>query len=229
MSAAVVIVAAGKGQRFGNSGKVLATLLDTPVLAYSIEAFQQVPEITEIVVVVGEHTEQAVMQLVSGSNWSKITEVVLGGSTRQESTDKGVNAVSSEAEVILVHDGARPLIQSQQIEACIAAAREHGGAIVAAPVTDTIKQVRDGKIESTIDRSTIWAAQTPQGFRADRLRRMMRVAATTSAVVTDEASLAEITGEEVWIVPGDSSNLKITHPADIIVAEALVRARKEKS
>lgn len=228
MKAAAVIVAAGKGARFGNSGKVLATLLEKPVLEYCVDAFEQSPGIAEIVIVAGAHTESAIQHLVSASNWTKVTKVVLGGASRQESTSNGVDAVSLDADVILVHDGARPLIQPHQIEECIAAARQYGGAIVAAPVTDTIKQVRDQKIESTIDRSTLWAAQTPQGFLAPRLRRMMRDAATVTSLITDEASLAELSGEEVWIVQGDSTNMKITHPTDVIVAEALLRAREDE-
>lgn len=229
MTAAVVIVAAGKGERFGDSGKVLATLFNRPVLEYSIEAFEQSQSISEIVLVAGKHTESAMKHLVSSSNWKKVTKVVRGGASRQESTANGVDAVSMDADVILVHDGARPLIQPIHINACVDAAREHGGAIVATPVTDTIKKVVDGQIESTLDRSELWAAQTPQGFRANLLRQMMRNAALSSKLVTDEASLAELAGESVWIVPGDASNLKITHPTDIVVAEALLRARKDQS
>lgn len=229
MRAAVVIVAAGKGSRFGDSGKVLATLLNRPVLEYSIDAFEQSESISEVVLVAGEHTERAIEHLASAGNWNKVTRVVRGGASRQESTARGVDAVSRDADVILVHDGARPLIQPEQIEACVAAAREHGGAIVATPVTDTIKRVHNGQIETTIDRSDLWAAQTPQGFHASTLRRMMRDAALSPSLVTDEASLAELSGESVRIVPGDASNIKITHPSDIVVAEALLRARKEQS
>lgn len=229
MTAAAVIVAAGKGERFGNSGKVLAELLRRPVLEYSLEAFAHSTDISEIVIVAGEHTESAIGHLVSSGNWYTPIRVVRGGSSRQESTAKGVDAVSMDAEVILVHDGARPLIQPAQIEACIAAAREHGGAIVATPVTDTIKRVFDGKIDTTIDRANLWAAQTPQGFRAPILREMLRNAALSSKLVTDEASLAELSGYPVHIVPGDASNLKITHPTDLVIAAALLRARKEMS
>lgn len=229
MTAAVVIVAAGKGLRFGNAGKVMATLLDRPVLEHTINAFEQSESISEIVLVAGEHTEVAMQHLASSVNWTKVTHVVRGGASRQESTANGVDAVSMKADVILVHDGARPLIQPVHIDACVSAAREHGGAIVAIPVTDTIKKVANERIESTIDRSDLWAAQTPQGFRANRLRQMMRNAALSPNLVTDEASLAELSGESVWIVPGNASNLKITHPTDIIVAEALLRARKDQS
>lgn len=229
MTAAAVIVAAGRGERFGSSNKVLAPLLGRPVLEHALLAFDQAESISEIVIVAGQHTELAIGHIVSAGNWIKPIRVVLGGESRQASTANGVDAVSPTAEVILVHDGARPLIQPQQIEACIAATREYGGAIVAAPVTDTIKRVRDHQIEETIDRSQLWAAQTPQGFRADLLRQMMVNASRLTTLATDEASLAELSGIPVRIVPGDSTNIKITHPTDIVVAEALLRARKEQS
>lgn len=229
MTGAAVIVAAGTGQRFGDTAKVLATLRGRPVLEYSLVAFDECESVSEIVVVAGEHTEHAIGHLVSSGNWSTPIRVVLGGDSRQASTVNGVEAVSLGVDIILVHDGARPLIRADQIESCIAVAREHGGAILAAPVTDTIKRVIGQQIDATIDRSDLWAAQTPQAFRADLLREMMRNAAQSTVFSTDEASLAELAGHPVRIVPGDSSNLKITHPTDLVIAEALLRARKESS
>lgn len=230
MTAVAVIVAAGRGERFGNSGKVLAKLLHRPALAYSLDAFDQAESITDIIIVAGEHTETAIMHLISsGGGPSKVRKIVLGGETRQQSTANGVAAVPLMTDVILVHDAARPLIQPAQIDACVAAAREHGGAILAAPVTDTVKRVVDGGIAETIDRSTLWAAQTPQAFRTDLMREMVKVSESTTDPITDEASLAEALGYPVHIVPSDFTNLKITHPTDIVVAEALLRARKELS
>ena len=229
MTAAAVIVAAGKGQRFGNTAKVIAPLMGRPVLEYSVRAFERSESISEIVIVAGEHTEVPIGHLVSGRKWNKPIRVVRGGESRQHSTANGVDAVSMGVEVILVHDGARPLIQPQHIEACVTAAREFGGAILATPMTDTVKRVYDHQIQETIDRSELWAAQTPQGFRSDLLREMMKNAARLTTLATDEASLAELSGHSVRIVPGDASNLKITHPTDIVVAEALLRARKEPS
>lgn len=226
MTAAAVIVAAGRSERFGSSSKVLAQLQSRPVLEFSIDAFDQAESIAEIVIVVGEHTEAAITQLISNGAWSTPISLVRGGASRQESTANGVDTVSASADVILVHDAARPMILPTQIEACIVAARQYGGAILAAPVTDTIKRVEAGHIESTIDRSTLWAAQTPQAFRAELLRAMI---SSDAADVTDEASLAEYLGYPVQIVPGDATNLKITHLPDLIVAEALLRARKDQS
>ena len=227
MTATAVIVAAGKGERFGDSGKVLANLLDRPVLAWTLDAFEKAASISEIVVVVGEHTRAPIVEMMYTGSWRKISEVVVGGETRQESTAHGVQAVESHAEIIVVHDAARPLILSEQIEQCIQAAREHGGAILAAPLTDTVKRVQDGIIAETIDRSTLWGAQTPQVFQADLMRQMIEFSQTTIGPVTDEASLSEGLGKPVHIVAGDSINLKITHPSDLLIAEALLRARKE--
>lgn len=224
MTAAAVIVAAGKGERFGNASKVLAELLHRPVLAWSLDAFQMCEAVDEIVLVAGEHTREAIIALVDTGPWSKVTRIVAGGDTRQQSTANGVAAVTTAAEIILVHDAARPLVLPVQIDTCIATAHKSGGAILAAPVTDTIKRVVSNIVTETVDRSTLWAAQTPQAFRTEIMREMMLA---DSENVTDEASLAEYLGYTVQIVPSDSSNLKITHPADIAVAESLILARKE--
>ena len=227
MTASAVIVAAGKGERFGDSGKVLANLLDRPVLAWTLDAFEKAASISEIVVVVGEHTRAPIVEMMYTGSWRKISEVVVGGDTRQASTANGVRAVEQHAEIIVVHDAARPLILSTQIEQCIQAAKDHGGAILAAPLTDTVKRVQDGIIAETIDRSTLWGAQTPQVFQAGLMRQMIEFSQTTTWPVTDEASLAEGLGNPIHIVAGDTINLKITHPSDLLIAEALLRARKE--
>lgn len=227
MTVSAVIVAAGKGERFGDSGKVMAPLRGRPVLSYSLDAFEQAADVDEIIIVAGEHTRPAIEHLCSHGQWSKVSYVVVGGETRQQSTAYGVAAVSADASVILVHDAARPLIRPEQIDACIDAARAHGCAILAAPVTDTIKRVDEGAITATIDRATLWAAQTPQAFRADLMRQMVAYSLQPQAAVTDEASLAEALGYSVHIVPGDSTNLKITHLTDLAIAEAILTMRRE--
>lgn len=228
MRGIAVIVAAGSGERFGNSAKVLAPLLNRPTLAWTLDAFAASSQTTGIVIVVGPHTGQAVTDLIAGGNWPKVIGIVSGGSTRQESMANGVAAVPTETDIVLVHDAARPLVLPTQIDACIVAAAQDGGAILAAPVTDTIKRVADDMIDETIDRYTLWGAQTPQVFRADLMRQMAALALTGEPGITDEASLAEKLGYAVRIVASDSTNLKITHPHDLIVAEAILRARKEQ-
>lgn len=227
MKAVAVIVAAGSGERFGNAAKVLVPLLDRPLLAWTLDAFSASTRTTGIVIVVGPHTESGVRALVANGSWPKVVAIVTGGSSRQHSMANGVAAVPQDADIVLVHDAARPLVTPQQIDACIVAARDDGGAILAAPMTDTVKRVQHGVIAETIDRSTLWGAQTPQAFRADWVRLMADVAIQGEPAITDEASLAEKLGYPVRIVPGDSTNLKITHGHDVIIAEAILRARKE--
>lgn len=228
MTAVAVLVAAGSGERFGNSAKVLVPLLERPLLAWTLDAFAQSEKTTGIVIVVGPHTETAVNELVATGNWPKVLAVVQGGGSRQESMANGVGAVPAGTDIVLVHDAARPLVQPAQIDACIDAATQYGGAILAAPVTDTIKRVSNDLISETIDRATVWGAQTPQAFRATEMRAMAKLALTGEPGITDEASLAERLGYPVRIVASDSTNLKITHPHDLIVAEAILRARKEQ-
>lgn len=227
MTAVAVIVAAGSGERFGNSAKVLVPLLNRPLLAWSLDAFTHSKKTTGIVIVVGPHTESEIVDLVASGEWPKVISIVHGGSSRQQSMANGVEAVPEDTDVVLVHDAARPLVTPSQIDASIQAATKHGGAILAAPVTDTIKRVEDGEIAETIDRSTLWGAQTPQTFRTDLMRPMAELATTGRPGITDEASLAEVFGFAVHIVPSDSTNLKITHPHDLIVAEAILTSRKE--
>ncbi len=137
----------------------------------------------------------------------------------------GVAAVRTDADVVLVHDAARPLVEPQQIDACAQTAGSRGGAILAAPVTDTIKRVADGHIVDTIDRATLWQAQTPQAFGADHMREMAALALAGTVSMTDEASLAEALGYPVEIVRSDAMNLKITQPHDLVMAEAILRQR----
>ncbi|MCA9833384.1 MAG: 2-C-methyl-D-erythritol 4-phosphate cytidylyltransferase [Thermomicrobiales bacterium] len=227
MIAVAVIVAAGKSVRFGDAIKVLTPLLDRPALAWTLDAFQQSERVDEIVVVVGEHSQVPIAELIELGQWTRVTKVVLGGATRQHSMANGVDAVRADADVILVHDAARPLVTPAQIDATIVAALVSGGAILAAPVIDTIKRVTDGVITETIDRSTLWQAQTPQTFTAIHLREMAALAVSGEVQMTDEASLAEHLGYPVTIVPCDATNLKVTHPHDVIVATAILQARKE--
>ncbi len=229
MSAVAVIVAAGTGERFGNAAKVLAPLLGRPVLAWSLDAFAGSSLTTGIIIVVSPHTEADVANLLAAGTWPQVIAVVAGGETRQHSMANGVAAVPEGTEIVLVHDAARPLVLPEDIDACIEAAVEHGGAILAAPVIDTIKRVEHGRIAETIDRSMLWGAQTPQAFRADRMGIMAELATTAEPNITDEASLAERLGFPVQIVVSDSTNLKITHPHDLLIAEAILRAREEKA
>lgn len=223
-SAAVIIVAAGRGTRLGAPDKVLLELAGRPLLCYSIDAAESARTVVETVVVAGLHTKAQIERLLDAGRWRKARQVALGGDRRQDSVEAGLRLISSDVEVVAVHDGARPLVTPDLFEACIAAARDHGAAIAAVPVTDTLKRVRNGFVAETVSRDEMWSAQTPQAVRADLLRESFAFAHAHRIDVTDEAGLMEARGVPVAVVPGSPRNLKITRPEDTVIAEALLRS-----
>lgn len=226
MTVGAVIVAAGRGERFGGGGKVLAPVAGRPMLAWSLDAFDRCEAVREIVIVAGEHTIDPIRNLVDTASWRRVTAIVPGGADRSASVAAGIAALAPDTNLVAIHDAARPLVTVPDIEAAIAAAEASGAAIVATPVTDTIKRCSpELTIERTVDRTTLWAAQTPQAFRLDLLRRAFASAAGTGA--TDEAMLFEALGLPVRIVPGRRDNMKVTVPEDLPMADFLMRRRLE--
>jgi 2-C-methyl-D-erythritol 4-phosphate cytidylyltransferase/2-C-methyl-D-erythritol 2,4-cyclodiphosphate synthase len=223
-----IIAAGGSGRRMGKEiNKVFLPLAGTPVLARSAASLAACPEVDSLVVVIAAGEEAEAADLLAGQNLAKPWQVVTGGSERQYSVANALAAVEAAADIILVHDGARPLIEPATVSAAIAAAREHGAAGVAVPVKDTIKQVADGLIVATPDRAGLWAMQTPQVFTAALLRRAYAAAAREGWLATDDAALVERLGAKVAIVPGCYRNLKITTPEDLAVAAALLGREAE--
>jgi 2-C-methyl-D-erythritol 4-phosphate cytidylyltransferase len=222
--ASAVVVAAGKGERFGQAGKVLVPLLGRPALAWTLDALAESQAVDEVVVVAGEHTRAEIETLIARGPWLKPHRLVTGGVRRQDSVLAGVRATAHHA-VVLIHDAARPLATAHQFDACAAAARDSGAAIIARPVPDTLKRVRDGVIEATVSRENLWAAQTPQGFRRDLVLNAFTSDVGRSGEFTDEAALLEALGHSVQVIRSEGLNLKITLPEDVPVAEALLRAR----
>lgn len=222
---AAVVVAAGRGQRLAAPDKVLLPLAGQPMLAWSLAAIAATPQIGTVVVVAGEHTIASVEALIEERAFQKVVAVVPGGERRQDSVAAGLAALPDQTEVVLIHDGARPLADADLFRRCAEAAAATGAVIAAMPVADTLKHVTgaDRVIAGTVDRSGLWAAQTPQAFRLDVLRRAF--ASNAGADVTDEALLCEAAGIPVQVVSSSSANLKVTHPEDVAVAEALLRAR----
>lgn len=227
--AACVIVAAGRGERFGDTGKVMSLVGGRPVLAWVLDAMETATSVRDVVIVFGDHTEVPIRMLAESGSWTKVVSFVAGGEQRQQSMANGVRAVAEDLDVVLVHDAARPLISPDLIDACASRVHETGAAILATPVTDTIKRVDEGVIGRTVDRSELWAAQTPQGFWRDALLEMCEKALAGHIEFTDEASLAEKLGRPVAIVPGNRHNIKITHPEDLDVVDALLRQREGAS
>jgi len=215
-----IIVAAGSGTRFrSDTPKQFIEIAGKPVIAYTLERFEAAPSVNSIVLVLAP--DQVASFDASAS--LKVTKVVAGGSTRAASVANGLAAACSETEIIAVHDGARPLVTVDEIERTIAKAKKTGAACLVAPVTDTIKSVREGRIVETLDRDRLRRALTPQTFRIDVLKKAFE-GVDLNEKITDECSLVEKIGLPVAIVEGSSRNIKITHPEDLILAEALLRA-----
>ena len=214
MSIAVIVPAAGTGTRFGGQiPKQFQPLAGKPLIQHVIERFLLDENVSRVIVPVAE------MLLGSVKNSERIT-FVAGGETRLQSVMRGIEH-AEDAELIAIHDAARPLFSTETFHAVVAAAREFGAALPVVPVADTINVMTDdATIERTLDRSMLAAAQTPQCFRAEVLRDVLARARQENVDATDEAGLAARFGYSVKAVPGDPRNLKITVPEDMVVAES---------
>ena len=215
-----VIVAAGSASRMGGIDKVMANLGGEPMILRTVRAFQNCDAIASIVIV----TREDLIRPISGlcREMDKVTAVVAGGSSRQESVHLGLNALPKGTKLAAVHDGARPLISWQVIDRVVRAASTYGAAAPAIPVKDTIKVVSGGLVQETPDRARLQAVQTPQVFDFDLLRGALKKAEADGASVTDDCSAVERTGMKIKIVEGDERNLKVTTPMDLKIAELLL-------
>lgn len=226
MKTAVIIVAAGRGRRMGASRpKVLLPLAGRPVLAWSVATFLRHPLIARVVIAAAD---EAAARRALGGDAGRV-QLVSGGERRQDSVRNGL-AAAGEVDIVLVHDAARPLVEPSLIAAVIEAAAEFGAAVPLTPVAATVKRAgRDGFVAATVPRDDLGLAQTPQGFRAELLRRAF-ASAPPDEPATDDATLVERLGVPVRVVEGSPRNIKITVPADLVLAEALcvgLRRREE--
>lgn len=229
MQVTAIILAAGKGERMGlGFNKVFATLQGKPVLAHSLMLFEQTSEIHQIIVVAAKGELETVKKIAAEYHISKATNFVEGGSTRFRSVAAALPYISCTATLVAVHDGARPLLKTEDLQAVLRAAEKKDGAILAAPVQDTIKeeQLIAGQpshlIGNTLNRNILWRAFTPQVFPVDLF---LDAYTRLDKNVTDDAALVESLGAEVLIVPGDVTNIKITTPMDLKLAELLLAER----
>ncbi len=224
---AAIVPAAGRGRRVGAAvNKLLLPLAGRPVLAHTLAAFQAAPSVDEVILVAGREDLDACRRLLANESFDKVSAVVPGGAERQDSVARGLEALGDDVEIVLVHDGARPLVPVDLIEASVREARRRGAVVAALPVKDTVKLVApEGAVRETPDRRACFAAQTPQAFRADVLRRAIAWARAAGFAGTDEASLVEKSGGRVQVIPGREENIKITTPDDFILAEVLLARR----
>jgi len=221
-----IIVAAGQGTRMGPGVDKLFLQLDgCPVLAHTWRRFDQSPCIDEIVLVLRDGAQSAFNALARQQRFRKTFRLVVGGKERQDSVWNGLEALSPESEIVAIQDAARPCTSEALVAATVAAARDSGAAVAAQHVTDTIKESGDGKlIERTLDRSRLWAVQTPQTFRVAVIRRALGEVRRRGLLVTDDAAACELIVQPVQLVLSSQPNPKVTRPEDLPCVEALLRA-----
>lgn len=218
-----VVPAAGSSTRMAGVNKMFLELDGVPVLARTLMALEACDNINEIIISTRDTDIPAVGALCKEYGINKATKIVRGGATRAESVYNGVKEASPEAELIAVHDGARPFITPKLVSEVVKTAREHHAAAPGVRVKDTIKVVKNGRVVDTPDRETLFAIQTPQIFDADLLKGALANAINKSLPVTDDCMAVEALGAEVWIVNGSYDNIKITTPEDIYAGMAILR------
>ena len=217
--AGAVVVAAGAGTRMEGMDKTFAPLTGVPLIAWTVGAFEGCPAVELIVLVVAERSREEAARLAHERGWKKVAGVIGGGPRRQDSVALGLKALPP-CEWVVVHDGARPLVEPELIERGLEAAVEGGSAVAAVPAKDTIKVVGpDEHVQSTPERRGLWLVQTPQVFRRALLERAHR---EVTEDVTDDAAMIERLGQPVRVFMGSYRNLKVTTPEDLVVAEALL-------
>ena len=222
-----IIVAGGRSQRMGFD-KLFAPLDGKPVVAHSIAAFEQTEAVTAIILVGHAERLTAYEGIVKTRGFRKVSAVIPGGARRQDSVQCGLDQLSADADFVAVHDAARPLVTPNLIERIFQLARTHGGAASATPVIDTLKRVDpDHFVIGGVPRASLFAAQTPQIFRRDLLETAYGVIFREGLEVTDEISAVERIEGKVVLVPNDEQNFKITYPADLSLAEFVLRQRAQ--
>lgn len=212
----------------GSIPKQFLSLGGQPLLVHALRVFQAAETVQEVILAVpATEREYCLNSIVTPHHFSKVTKIVAGGKQRQDSVRHALAEVPEDAAIIVVHDAVRPLVTVQMIRDVVAAAQRHGAAIVALPMRDTVKQVgADGAIERTVDRRSLWLAQTPQAFRREWLDQAHAKALREGTHATDDAHLVELLGRPVFVVQGSGENIKVTRPEDLGIAEAILASRK---
>ncbi len=229
MKASAIIVAAGSSTRMGKPiSKQLIKLNDTEVIVHTLRAFQNSEAIDEIIVVCREQDTEIIKNLAEKHSITKATGFTVGGATRQETVKNGVALVKASAEYIAIHDGARPLISPQDIDNVVNNAVKYKNSALGVFVKDTIKVVdENGFIISTPNRSSLIAIYTPQVFKFDLYKQAMQKAEQDGKDYTDDCQLVEALGEKVYVTNGSATNIKLTTPEDIIIAESFLNRRED--
>ena len=224
----VIIAAGGRSQRMEGINKQLALLRGVPVIARSMMVFQELEEVGEIIVSARPEDMETIDKFANEYGITKFSGCAEGGETRQQSVVNALKRVSRETSLIAVHDGARPLVKAEFIRQCIRDASIFGGAALAVPVKDTIKQAEGGFVTDTPDRSRLFITQTPQIFKKKLYFDGVNFAGDHGLDFTDDCQLAEAVGGKIHLTLSDYRNIKITTPEDMAIAEAILAALERK-
>lgn len=218
-----VIVAAGSSERMGGEDKLFIEIDGVPVLAHTLRVFQNSRRIYEIILVAREDSLEKVLSLCENYKISKVSKIIVGGSTRTESVLHGVTAVSKTASLVAIHDAARPCVDNSLIKATIAKAEKHKAAAPGVPVTSTIKRVKNGVIVETVDRDELVEIQTPQVFDVALIKGALTKAIKNNIAITDDCMAVELFGATVHVTEGSVNNIKLTNKEDIPIIEAILK------
>jgi 2-C-methyl-D-erythritol 4-phosphate cytidylyltransferase len=224
-----LIVAAGKGTRMGPLvDKLFLEINGRPVIAHTWQRFENTSSVQEIVVVVRDGMQRSFEELAGKYKFNKPFQLVTGGPQRQDSVWNGLEALSPGTDIVAIQDGARPCTTPKLITATIEAARESGASVAARLMTDTVKESLDGKfINRTLDRSQLWAVQTPQTFRVEIIVRALTEVRKRGLLVTDDTAACELIGQPVRLITGIEPNPKVTHPDDLEMINLILRRESQ--
>jgi 2-C-methyl-D-erythritol 4-phosphate cytidylyltransferase len=221
-----IIVAAGGSRRVGFD-KLFAMIAGKPVIAHSIDAFERADSVSEIIVVAREERHDEVKKIVDRENFKKVRSIIPGGEYRQDSVHAGLDRVKADAKYIAVHDAARPLITTEQIDRVFEQCRTHGATALAEPINDTIKRADVAlAVTGSVAREQLYAMQTPQIFERHLIEEAYRAVYAQNISVTDEVSAVERLGRKVVLVPNEEINFKITYRRDLPLAEFVLKQRR---
>ena len=223
-----VIAAAGNSSRMNGEDKLFIEIEEIPVLIHSVLALENSEDIDEIIVVTQSESIVAVSELCKAYAASKVSKIICGGATRVDSVFRGLCEISPKAELVAIHDGARPLVTADVIHSAVSCAKEFHAAAPAVPLKDTIKSAVNGVVTGTPDRNTLFAIQTPQVFVPEVLKAALQNVKEKGMAVTDDCMAVEALGMRVHLAQGAYDNIKITTPEDVVMAEAILQKRGEE-
>ncbi len=226
---AAIICAAGPGKRFGGKRhKQFVDIGGRAAFLRSVELFSNREDVKQILLAIPQE-DQEIVEIRYGANLSLFNvKVLIGGVTRFETVNKALQLLKDDIELVAIHDAARCCVTAKWVDDCIKAAAKTGAAILACPVTATLKEIKDGVIVKNVDRKGLYEAQTPQVFEVKLLKQSReKINKADTDKITDDSQLVEALGRKVSIVETDSSNIKVTYPADVAIAEAILKARPE--